>query len=52
MFLRRISLVGTAVASRGWANPSVTVLREMLTSQSVSITFVIKREVSFQNVAL
>ena len=38
--------------SRGWANPSVTVLREMLTSQSVSITFVITREVSFQDVAL
>jgi outer membrane protein assembly factor BamA len=38
--------------SRGWANPSVTVLRESLTGQSVSITFVIRREVSFQDVGL
>jgi len=47
-----IRIIRKFLMSRGWANPSVTVLREMLTSQSVSITFVITREVSFQDVAL
>jgi outer membrane protein assembly factor BamA len=47
-----IRVIRRFLMSRGWANPSVTVLREMLTSQSVSITFVITREVSFQDVAL
>jgi len=45
-----IRVIRKFLMSRGWANPSVTVFREMLTSQSVSITFVIKREVSFQEV--
>jgi outer membrane protein assembly factor BamA len=47
-----IRVIRRFLMSRGWANPSVTVLREMLTSKSVSITFVITREVSFQDVAL
>jgi outer membrane protein assembly factor BamA len=47
-----IRVIRRFLMSRGWANPSVTVLREMLTSQSVSITFVIKREVSFQEIDL
>jgi outer membrane protein assembly factor BamA len=47
-----IRIIRKFLMSRGWANPSVTVLREMLTSQSLSITFVITREVSFQDVAL
>ena len=46
-----IRVIRRFLMSRGWANPSVTVLREMLTSQSVSITFVITREVSFRKVA-
>jgi outer membrane protein assembly factor BamA len=47
-----IRVIRRFLMSRGWANPSVTVLREMSTSQSVSITFVIKREVSFQEIDL
>jgi outer membrane protein assembly factor BamA len=47
-----IRVIRKFLMSRGWANPAVTVLRERLTAQSVSITFVIKREVSFQKVGL
>src|SRR6266849_1399745 len=46
-----IRIIRKFLMSRGWANPSVTILREMLTSQSVSITFVITREASFRTVA-
>jgi outer membrane protein assembly factor BamA len=48
--LQAIRVIRKFLMSRGWANPAVTVVREMLTSQSVSITFVIRREVSFQEV--
>jgi outer membrane protein assembly factor BamA len=45
-----VRVIRKFLMSRGWANPSVTVEREMLTSHGVSITFVIKREVSFLKV--
>jgi outer membrane protein assembly factor BamA len=45
-----IRVIRKFLMSRGWANPVVTVLREQLTAQSVFISFVIKREVSFQKV--
>jgi outer membrane protein assembly factor BamA len=43
-----IRVIRKFLKPRGWANAEVTVLREMLTSQSVTITFVIRRAVSFQ----
>src|SRR5260370_13280745 len=45
-----IRVIRRFLMSRGWANPSVTVLSEMLSSQSVSITFVITAQVSFRKV--
>jgi len=47
-----VRVIRKFLMSRGWANPSVTVMREMLTAQSVSITFMIKREVGFLRVSL
>jgi outer membrane protein assembly factor BamA len=47
-----IRVIRRFLMSRGWANPTVTVLREFLTSQSVSITLVIKREVGFLKVGV
>lgn len=47
-----IRVIRKFLMSRGWANPRVTVLRELLTAQSVSMTFVITREVSFVEVGL
>ena len=42
-----IRVIRKFLIGRGWANPVVTVIREQLTAQTVSLTFVIKREVSF-----
>ena len=47
-----VRVIREFLMSRGWANPVVTVLEERLTAQSVSITFVIKREVGFLRVSL
>ncbi len=46
-----IRVIRNFLMRRGWANPVVTVLREQLTAQSVSLTFVIKREVSFVQIS-
>jgi outer membrane protein insertion porin family len=45
-----VRVIRKFLMSRGWANPVVDVLRESVTGQTVSITFVIKREVSFLKV--
>jgi outer membrane protein insertion porin family len=45
-----VRVIRKFLMARRWANPSVTVLTENLTGQSVSITFVLEREVSFQDV--
>lgn len=47
-----VRVIRKFLMARRWANPSVTVLTENLTGQSVSITFVLEREVSFQDVTL
>jgi outer membrane protein assembly factor BamA len=49
---RAIRVIRKFLMSRRWANPSVAVLKERSTATSISITFVIKREVSFQDVAV
>jgi outer membrane protein insertion porin family len=49
---RAIRVIRGFLMSRRWANPSVTVLTERSNATSVSLTFVLKREVSFQDVAL
>jgi outer membrane protein insertion porin family len=47
-----VRVIRKFLMARRWANPTVTVLTENLTGQSVSITFVLEREVSFQDVTL
>jgi outer membrane protein assembly factor BamA len=47
---KAIRVIRNFLMTRGWSNPLVTVLQENVTATMVSLTFVIKREVSFQEV--